>query len=193
VSRPIHAPALLIALSVAAPAGAALPERPVGVLLLYAQARILPAVIAQDEGLRTELQAGLPHGVFFHTEYLDATPLSASAPASLVDVLEEKYRGRPLDLVVASTSLGLRSAERRALRDPGPVSWFRWWWAAYIARGTGAQTPGMMRIEGGGVVYESPTSKGTMTFHESDTGRVWEWRGTTTDGSTVRHELTKSK
>ena len=32
-----------------------------------------------------------------------------------------------------------------------------------------------------------------MTFHESDTGWVWKWQGTTTDGSAVRHELTKSK
>jgi hypothetical protein len=67
--------------------------------------------------------------------------------------------------------------------------------AFYIAPrgGTGGQTPGMMRIVDGGVVYESPTSKGTMTFHESDTGWVWKWRGTATDGSAVRHELTKSK
>jgi hypothetical protein len=67
--------------------------------------------------------------------------------------------------------------------------------AFYIAPrgGTGGQTPGMMRIVDGGVVYESPTSKGTMTFHESATGWVWKWQGTATDGSAVRHELTKAK
>src|SRR5574342_1193766 len=39
-----------------------------------------------------------------------------------------------------------------------------------VPRGApGAQTPGLMRIVDGGVVYESPTSKGTMTFHETAT------------------------
>jgi hypothetical protein len=50
-----------------------------------------------------------------------------------------------------------------------------------------------MKIVDGGVVYESPTSKGTMTFPETDTGRVWKWQGTSTDGSAVRNELTKAK
>jgi hypothetical protein len=63
-----------------------------------------------------------------------------------------------------------------------------------VQRGApGAQVPGMMRIVDGGVVYESPTSKGTMTFHETATEWVWKWQGTTTDGSAVRNELTKSK
>jgi hypothetical protein len=44
-----------------------------------------------------------------------------------------------------------------------------------------------------GAVYETPTSKGTMTFHETDTAWVWKWQGTTTDGGAVRNELTKSK
>jgi len=47
----------------------------------------------------------------------------------------------------------------------------------------------------GGVVYETATSKGTMTFHESQDGKnwVWKWQGTTTDGGAVRNELTKPK
>jgi hypothetical protein len=51
----------------------------------------------------------------------------------------------------------------------------------------------MMRIVDGGVVYESPASKGTMTFHETSTGWVWKWQGKTPDGGAVRNELTKSK
>jgi hypothetical protein len=63
-----------------------------------------------------------------------------------------------------------------------------------VARGApGAQRPGFMRIVDGGVVYETATSKGTMTFHETETGWVWKWQGTATDGSAVRNELTKSK
>jgi signal transduction histidine kinase/ABC-type uncharacterized transport system substrate-binding protein len=107
---------MLLALSAAPLAGAAAPERPVSVLLVYAEQRTAPAVIAQDEALRAALQAGLPHGVFFHTEYLDATPLPASAQESLVTFLEDKYRGRPIDLIVASTSVGLRFVLRHRAR-----------------------------------------------------------------------------
>ena len=60
----------------------------------------------------------------------------------------------------------------------------------------GAQRPGIMKVGDGGVVtYETATSKGTMTFHESQDGKswVWKWDGTTADGSAVRNELTKPK
>jgi hypothetical protein len=52
-----------------------------------------------------------------------------------------------------------------------------------------------MKIVDGGVVYESPTSKGKMTFHESQDGKswVWKWDGVTPDGRPVKNELTKSK
>jgi len=61
--------------------------------------------------------------------------------------------------------------------------------------GGGTQTPGIMKIVDGGVVYESATSKGKMTFHESQDGKswVWKWDGVTPDGRWVRNELTKSK
>jgi hypothetical protein len=65
-----------------------------------------------------------------------------------------------------------------------------------VLRGSpGAQRPGMMKIENGGVVYETATSKGKMTFHESTDGKnwVWKWDGTATDGSAVRNELTRPK
>jgi signal transduction histidine kinase len=97
---------LLLVVSAAAPATAA-PERPVTVLLMYAESSG-PGFTAQDEALRTTLQAELPHGVFFHQEHLDPTPLPLSAQASLVQVLRHKYSGRPIDLVITSTSVGLR-------------------------------------------------------------------------------------
>jgi hypothetical protein len=60
---------------------------------------------------------------------------------------------------------------------------------------SGAQAPGVMKIVDGGVVYESSTSKGKMTFHDSQDGKswVWKWDGVTPDGRWVRNELTKSK
>jgi hypothetical protein len=42
-------------------------ERPVGVLLVYAETRIVPAHIARDEAFRTTLHAGPPRGVFLYT------------------------------------------------------------------------------------------------------------------------------
>jgi hypothetical protein len=60
----------------------------------------------------------------------------------------------------------------------------------------GAQRPGTMKIGDGGVVtYETATSSGTMTFHESADGKswVWKWNGKTVDGYAIRSELTKAK
>jgi len=60
---------------------------------------------------------------------------------------------------------------------------------------SGAQASGVMKIVDGGVVYESSTSKGKMTFHESQDGKawIWKWDGMTPDGRYVRNVLTKSK
>jgi hypothetical protein len=60
---------------------------------------------------------------------------------------------------------------------------------------SGAQASGVMKIVDGGVVYESSTSKGKMTFSESQDGKswVWKWDGMTPDGRYVRNELSKSK
>jgi hypothetical protein len=61
---------------------------------------------------------------------------------------------------------------------------------------SGAQRPGPMKVGDGGVVtYETATSKGMMTFHESQDGKswVWKWDGRAADGGAVRSELTKPK
>lgn len=58
----------------------------------------------------------------------------------------------------------------------------------------GAQQPGQMKIVDGGVVYETPTSEGKMTFQEASTEWVWQWQGKTKIGDrVVTHELRKSK
>jgi hypothetical protein len=66
-----------------------------------------------------------------------------------------------------------------------------------VLRGSpSAQRPGTMKIGDGGVVtYETATSKGMMTFHESQDGKswVWKWDGRAADGGAVRSELTKPK
>ncbi len=51
-----------------------------------------------------------------------------------------------------------------------------------------------MKIVDGGVLYDAAKSQGKMTFHESDTGWVWNWQGETKDGARrVSNQLTKSK
>ena len=51
-----------------------------------------------------------------------------------------------------------------------------------------------MKIVDGGVVYETPTSEGKMTFLEASTEWVWQWEGKTKIGDrAVTHELTKPK
>ncbi len=58
----------------------------------------------------------------------------------------------------------------------------------------GAQQPGQMKIVEGGVVYETPTSEGKMSFLEASTEWVWQWQGKTKIGDrAVTHELRKSK
>jgi hypothetical protein len=51
-----------------------------------------------------------------------------------------------------------------------------------------------MKIVGGGVVYDTPTSEGKMDFMEAATEWVWQWQGKTKIGNReVTHELRKSK
>jgi hypothetical protein len=66
----------------------------------------------------------------------------------------------------------------------------------YIAerRPAATQVPGMMKIVDGGVLYDSAKTQGKMTFHESETGWVWNWQGVTKDGNRrVTNQLTRSK
>lgn len=65
----------------------------------------------------------------------------------------------------------------------------------YVApRGNPAnQVPGILKIVDGKVLYDSPASEGTMTFHESATDWTWKWQGKTKSGSVVTNELTKTK
>jgi hypothetical protein len=84
--------AFALALWAGTPAASTARESSVTVLLLYAENRTLPAAATQDEALRTTLQAGLPSGVFFHTEYLDLAPLPAAAEAALGS---PSYSARP--------------------------------------------------------------------------------------------------
>src|SRR5438093_10152947 len=110
---------LLLTLAISTPAMAAdgvVPaidetERPVNVLLLFAAPRLTPAQIVIDEAFRSTLTSRLSAPVYFYTEYLDLTLFHGDEPRpELRALLERKYRGVKLDLVVALASTALRFA-----------------------------------------------------------------------------------
>lgn len=90
------------------------PEPPEGgretrVLLLYAEDRLAPAFVAQDEAFRNTLQSGWPTPIAFNTEYLEFLRRPGEAEQKLmIELLERKYHTRRPDLVVTSTSVGLQ-------------------------------------------------------------------------------------
>src|SRR5262245_2580358 len=79
------------------------------VLLLYAEDRLAPAFVAQDEAFRSTLQSHWPSPIAFNTEYLEFLRRPGETEQKLmIELLERKYRSRRPDLVVTSTSVGLQ-------------------------------------------------------------------------------------
>ena len=118
---------LVLGLIGAAPAGAAPAPAPVdesgsqrSVLLLYGEARALPASLDIDDSIRSRLQtAGFE--VRFFTEYLD---LSWASDPDYLDrlraFLASKYQNRRIDVIVTVGAPALRFAlEHRAALFPG--------------------------------------------------------------------------
>ena len=76
------------------------------VLLLYSEARLTPSVVSADQALRSTLQARSPRPVHFYTEFLDLNLFEgASLQGELRELLRQKYRKRPIDLIVAQGQL----------------------------------------------------------------------------------------
>ena len=100
--------------------------RPVNVLLLFASPRLTPAQMAIDEAFRSTLTSRLSAPVYFYTEYLDLTLFHGDEPRpELRALLERKYRGVKLDLVVALASTEPTSSGARPSCSPastGPRS-----------------------------------------------------------------------
>jgi len=87
------------------------PDRPRHVLLLYAESRLLPAIVSADEAFRSTVASGLGAPVVFHTEFLDlpSTP-SPAYERRVSELLRLKYKGAHLDLIVALAASALRFA-----------------------------------------------------------------------------------
>ena len=75
---------------------------------MYAEDRLAPAFVAQDEAFRNTLQSSWPGPVAFNTEYLEFLRRPGEVEEKLMlELLERKYESRRPDLVVTSTSVGL--------------------------------------------------------------------------------------
>jgi signal transduction histidine kinase len=81
------------------------------VLLLYAESRLLPAIVSADATFRSTLSSNLGAPVDFRTEFLDL-PATPNAPYErrLRDLLRLKYEGVHFDLVVVLAVRALRIA-----------------------------------------------------------------------------------
>ena len=94
------------------------------VLLLYSDSRLTPSVVSADQALRSTLEARLPGPVHFHTEFLDLNSLHGTLlQRELRELLRVKYRGRPIDLIVAQGQLSVPFAlqNRVELFSSAPV------------------------------------------------------------------------
>jgi signal transduction histidine kinase len=96
-------------------------DRPREVLLLYAESRLLPALVEADAAFRSTVASSLGAPVVFHTEFLDLPPTpSAAYEHRLRDLLRVKYQDVHLDLIMAFASTALRIAlDYRAELGPG--------------------------------------------------------------------------
>jgi signal transduction histidine kinase len=91
-------------------AGSGERERTTNVVLLYAESRMVPGIVALDGGIRARRET-LPGPVFFYTEHLDSSQFVDEAPqAALQELLRRKCGGRRLDVIVAVGSRALMVA-----------------------------------------------------------------------------------
>lgn len=94
------------------------------VLLLYAEPRLIPSLVAIDTRFRSVLESRSPASITFYTEYLDMSLFEGTAPQpELRELLRRKYATRPIDLIVAASSRALRVAlhNRADLFSGAPV------------------------------------------------------------------------
>src|SRR6266446_9422588 len=111
--RPRSALGVLALYALAWPAFVAAEDagRPRHILLIYAESRLLPAVVDADAAFRATVSAGSSAPVVFHTEFLDLPPTrSATYERRQRDLLRVKYRDLHVDLVMAAAPRALQAA-----------------------------------------------------------------------------------
>jgi PAS domain S-box-containing protein len=89
-----------------------LPERK-RVLVIYSASRLMPAVLAFDEGLRSSLHKGSPGGINLYSEFFDLyrTPHPENEKR-WVDYLRWRYADQKFDLIIAVEGSALEFLEK---------------------------------------------------------------------------------
>jgi PAS domain S-box-containing protein len=109
------------ALELVAAGGALAQEAPWRVLTLHGPDAMLPASVALEQAMRSEIQVRSPREVVFYSESVDLVrfPLANLEP-DVVALLQRKYRSRPVDVVVAFGMVAMKFGQRhRAELWPG--------------------------------------------------------------------------
>ena len=89
-----------------------LPQRK-NVLVIYSASRLMPAVIAFDEGLRASLHSGSPGGIRLYSEFFDLyQTLSPAAEKRWEEYLRWRYADQKFDLIVAVEAPALEFLEK---------------------------------------------------------------------------------
>ena len=96
-------------------------NRPRQVLLLYAESRLAPGLVAADAAVRSTISSGFGAPVDVRTEFLDLPPTpSAGYEGRLRDLLRLKYQDAHIDVIVVFAVKALRLAlDQRAELAPG--------------------------------------------------------------------------
>ena len=111
--------ALLVSLAAGVPQAA----EPRAVLLLYADPRLLPAVVTMDQTLRATIESRTASPVDFYTEYLDLSWFPEGHTAHVGQTIQQKYARRHFDVVVlcGQSALGFALRERDILFPGVPI------------------------------------------------------------------------
>ena len=92
---------LAVAASVVAPVAATAAADDKTILLIYAEARLIPAIVTADQAIRSTIQSRWPSPVRFYTEYLDLSWFPTEGQErQLGRLMKQKYAGRNIDLVM---------------------------------------------------------------------------------------------
>jgi len=107
-----------LALSLLA-AGAAWAAEPPSVLLIYADPRLVPAIVTIDQTVRSTIESKASSPVRFYSEYLDTSWFAAGHESHVGRALRQKYAGRTFDLIMPCGESALQFAlEQRAVLFP---------------------------------------------------------------------------
>ena len=93
-------------------ATAARADPPRSILLIYADPRLLPAIVTVDQTLRGTIESGLGAPARFYSEYLDVSWFPEGQEADIGHVIRRKYAGTMFDLVIPCGESALRFALR---------------------------------------------------------------------------------